>query len=69
LLINSFYYLEEFTGLVVREFTLRTYAQIFEPANREIFVRTASMAAAVTFADALIAFPLAYYIAKLPRRD
>lgn len=64
LLLNSFYYLEEFTGLIVREFTLRTYAQIFEPANRDIFVRTASMAAAVTVADALIAFPLAYYIAK-----
>lgn len=64
LLLNSFYYLEEFTGLIVREFTLRTYAQIFTPANRDIFVRTASMAAAVTVADALIAFPLAYYIAK-----
>jgi putative spermidine/putrescine transport system permease protein len=64
LLIQSFYYLEEFTGLVVREFTLRTYAQIFEPANRDIFVRTATMATAVTLADALIAFPLAYYIAK-----
>ena len=64
LLINSFYYLEEFTGLIVREFTLNTYAQIFEPANREIFFRTASMAAAVTVADALIAFPLAYYTAK-----
>ena len=64
LLINSFYYLEEFTGLVVRQFTLRTYAQIFNPANREIFMRTATMAAAVTVVDALIAFPLAYYIAK-----
>jgi putative spermidine/putrescine transport system permease protein len=64
LLINSFYYLEEFTGLIVREFTLRTYAQIFDPANREIFMRTATMATAVTLVDALIAFPLAYYIAK-----
>ena len=64
LLINSFYYLEEFTGLVVREFTLRTYAQLFEPAHLEIFSRTAIMAAAVTVVDALIAFPLAYYIAK-----
>jgi putative spermidine/putrescine transport system permease protein len=64
LLINSFYYLEDFTGLIVREFTLRTYVQIFEPANREIFMRTAAMAAAVTVVDALIAFPLAYYIAK-----
>ncbi|MEW6086551.1 MAG: ABC transporter permease [Chloroflexota bacterium] len=64
LLIYSFYYLEEFTGLIVKEFTLSTYAQIFEPANRDIFVRTAGMAAAVTLADALIAFPLAYYTAK-----
>ena len=64
LLINSFYYLEEFTGLVVREFTLRTYGQLFEPAHLEIFSRTAIMAAAVTVVDAMIAFPLAYYIAK-----
>ncbi|NOH03460.1 MAG: ABC transporter permease [Chloroflexi bacterium] len=64
LLINSFYYLEEFTGLIVREFTLLTYAQVFNPANREIFARTTIMATAVTLVDALIAFPLAYYIAK-----
>jgi putative spermidine/putrescine transport system permease protein len=64
LLVNSFYYLEDFTGLVVREFTLRTYAQLLEPANLEIFTRTAGMAAVVTIFDALVAFPLAYYIAK-----
>ena len=64
LLINSFFYLEEFTGLIVREFTLQTYAQLFEPAHLEIFSRTAIMAAAVTVVDALLAFPLAYYIAK-----
>ena len=64
LLIYSFYYLEEFTGLIVREFTLSTYAQLFEPANLDIFKRTTVMAAAVTVADALIAFPLSYYTAK-----
>lgn len=64
LLVYSFYYLEEFTGLVVREFTLRTYAQIFEPANLEIVSRTTVMAASVTVVDALVAFPLAYYIAR-----
>ncbi len=64
LLINSFFYLEEFTGLVVRQFTLRTYAELFNPTNLGIFGRTASMAAVVTIADALIAFPLAYYIAR-----
>jgi putative spermidine/putrescine transport system permease protein len=64
LLVNSFYSIDDFTGLIIREFTLKTYVQIFTPANREIFMRTASMAAAVTVVDALIAFPLAYYIAK-----
>ena len=64
LLLNSFFYLEEFTGLVMRQFTLRTYAQLFSPTNLGIFGRTASMAMAVTIADAIIAFPLAYYIAR-----
>jgi putative spermidine/putrescine transport system permease protein len=64
LLINSFFYLEEFTGLVVRQFTLRTYLQLFSATNLGIFGRTASMAMAVTIADAIIAFPLAYYIAR-----
>ncbi len=64
LLVNSFFYLEEFTGLVVREFTLRTYAKLFDPVNLGIFWRTASMAMAVTVADVIIAFPLAYYIAR-----
>jgi len=64
LLVNSFFYLEEFTGLVVREFTLRTYAKLFDPVNLGIFWRTASMAMAVTIADVIIAFPLAYYIAR-----
>jgi putative spermidine/putrescine transport system permease protein len=64
LLINSFFYLEEFTGLVVRQFTLRTYLQLFSPTNLGIFGRTAGMAMVVTIADAIIAFPLAYYIAR-----
>lgn len=64
LLLNSFFYLEEFTGLVVRQFTLRTYAQLFTPTNLGIFGRTATMALVVTIADIIIAFPLAYYIAR-----
>jgi len=64
LLVNSFYAIDGFTGLIVRKFTWSTYAQIFSAANREIFIRTASMATVVTLVDALLAFPLAYYIAK-----
>ena len=68
LLVNSFFYLEEFTGLVVREFTLRTYLELLKPTNLGIFFRTAGMALSVTIADALIAFPLAYYIARFASR-
>jgi len=64
LLLNSFYRLDGFTGQIVREFTLVTYSQLFQRANLDILVRTTTMAAAVTLADALIAFPLAYFIAK-----
>jgi len=64
LLANSFFRLEEFTGLVVHEFTLEQYIKLFNPTNLGIFGRTASMAIAVTIADGIIAFPLAYYIAR-----
>jgi len=64
LLVNSFYRLDTFTGLIVREFTLSTYAKLFQKANFDIIVRTVSMAAAVTLTDAIFAFPLAYYMAK-----
>ena len=64
LLVFSFYYLEQFTGQIVQEFTLQTYTRVLEPANLEILSRTTVMAIAVTVADAIIAFPLAYYTAR-----
>jgi putative spermidine/putrescine transport system permease protein len=64
LLINSFYSLDDFTGLIVRQFTLRSYAELFTPSNMDIVIRTVGMAAAVTLADAILAFPLAYFIAR-----
>jgi len=64
LLLNSFYHLDDFSGKVIRSFTLKTYAQLFTASNLTIFSRTLAMAIAVTVADALIAFPLSYYMAK-----
>jgi len=64
LLINSFFSLDSFTGQVVREFTLKTYAKLLEPSNLQIFGRTTLMAAVVTIACALLAFPLSYYMAR-----
>lgn len=67
LLLQSFYRLDDFSGLVIPEFTLQTYGQLLTPANLSIIRRTLVMAASVTLASALIAFPIAYYAARYAR--
>jgi len=67
LLLQSFYSLDYFSGLVVREFTLSTYAQLLDEANVQIILRTVTMASLVTIACAVIAFPIAYYAARYTR--
>ena len=52
LLLQSFFYIDDFSGMVVHEFTLRTYAELFRAQNVDIIVRTVAMAAAVTIASA-----------------
>jgi putative spermidine/putrescine transport system permease protein len=64
LLMQSFYSLDDFSGVVVREFTLSTYKQLLEEANVQIIFRTIAMSALVTLACAVIAFPIAYYAAR-----
>jgi putative spermidine/putrescine transport system permease protein len=64
LLAQSFFTLDGFTGQIVRQFSLRTYQQLFTPSNVDIIIRTVVMAAAVTVTSAVIAFPLAYYMAR-----
>ncbi len=64
MLVNSFFYLDGFTGKVVREFTLRTYLKLLDPSNLQIFSRTTVMAICVTLACVVIAFPLSYYMAR-----
>ncbi|AIC29051.1 spermidine/putrescine ABC transporter permease protein [Rhizobium etli bv. mimosae str. IE4771] len=64
LLLQSFFSIDDFSGLVNYEFTLATYAQLLSPTNFDIIIRTVVMAALVTIASALIAFPIAYYAAR-----
>ena len=64
LLWQSFYAIDEFSGLVVPEFTLKTYAELLKPQNLDIIVRTVSMAALVSVASGIIAFPIAYFAAR-----
>lgn len=67
LLLQSFYSLDDYSGLIVHEFTLSTYAQLLEEANLQIILRTVLMAALVTLACAIIAFPISYYAARYAR--
>jgi putative spermidine/putrescine transport system permease protein len=67
LLMQSFYSIDEFSGLVVPEFTLNTYAELLRPSNFDIILRTLLMSAAVTIGCAIIAFPIAYYAARYAR--
>jgi len=65
LLLQSFYAIDEFTATVVPQLTLETYRQLItHPANVDIILRTLAMAIAVTLACAVIAFPVANYMAR-----
>ena len=67
MLLQSFYSLDDFSGVIVHEFTLSTYKQLFEEANAQIILRTVVMSTLVTITSAVIAFPIAYYAARYAR--
>jgi putative spermidine/putrescine transport system permease protein len=67
LLLQSFFSIDEFSGLITREPTLKTYGELLIPSNIDIIGRTVAMAAAVTVASAIVAFPIAYYAARYAR--
>lgn len=67
MLSQAFFSIDDFSGLVVYEPTLSTIAKLFQPANYDIIIRTIVMAAVVTIASAVIAYPLAYFAARYAR--
>lgn len=67
LLLQSFFSIDEFSGLIRHELTLKTYGELFKPQNLDIIVRTSLMAGIVTLASAVIAFPIAYMAARYAR--
>ncbi|HKJ50852.1 MAG TPA: ABC transporter permease [Gammaproteobacteria bacterium] len=67
LLVQSFFSIDEFSGLINYQFTLKTYRELLIPANLDIIVRTVSMATAVTLAAVAVAFPIAYFAARYAR--
>ena len=67
LLAQSFFSIDEFSGVIVREPTLKTYRELLTPANLDIIRRTVLTAALVTVAAAVLAFPVAYFAARYAR--
>jgi putative spermidine/putrescine transport system permease protein len=68
LLIASFWTLGELSGEVERTFTLDNFKTIVDDSvYRTVTLRTVGIAAAVTVTDALLALPLAFYMAKIAR--
>ena len=64
LLLQSFFSIDDYSGRIVREPTLRTYAELLSLANFDVVLRTTAMAAAVTLAAAVMALPIAYYMVR-----
>jgi len=65
LLLASFWDTNPFTSEVVHNYTLDNFRRIIEQdVYREVAWRTVRMAALVTVADAVLAFPIAYYMAR-----
>jgi putative spermidine/putrescine transport system permease protein len=66
LLITSFWTTNSFTGEVVRIWSLDNFRQLFTmDVYRTITFRTIGIATLVTVVDAVIAFPIALYMAKI----
>ena len=67
LFISSFWTVSSFTATVEHTWTLANYRQIFDTSQPylQIAGRTLGIAAAVTVTDAILAFPLAYFMARL----
>jgi putative spermidine/putrescine transport system permease protein len=66
LFVAAFWRLDPFTSEVVHDYGLQNFRTIIEgDVYRTIAFRTIGIAAAVTIADMIIAFPIAYYMAKV----
>jgi putative spermidine/putrescine transport system permease protein len=69
LLIAGFWSVDPLSGEVIRGFGLENFEILVdEPVYRDIVGRTILIAALVTLTDAVLAFPIAFYMAKLASR-
>jgi putative spermidine/putrescine transport system permease protein len=68
LFISAFWTLDTFTGKVVHDWTFDNFREVFSNSTyRAIAYRTIGIAALVTITDALLAFPFAYFMARVAK--
>jgi putative spermidine/putrescine transport system permease protein len=66
LFVAAFWHLDSFSGEVVKGFSFTNFETLWHgDVYRTIAGRTLAIAAAVTVTDALIAFPIAFFMAKV----
>jgi putative spermidine/putrescine transport system permease protein len=66
LLIASFWSVNAVSGELVKGFTFDNYKELLDQSvYKDVAFRTIGIAAAATITDALIAFPIAFYMAKV----
>src|SRR3954469_12625153 len=66
LFVAAFWTLDDFSGQVVHSYGLGNFSTLWHGhVYREIVLRTVGVAAAVTVTDAILAFPIAFYMAKV----
>ena len=69
LLVTAFWTIDPFTTQIVQAWNTDNFQRIInEPAYRTIIGRTVILASLVTVTDAVLAFPFAYYMARVASR-
>ncbi len=65
MLVTAFWSVDPLTNALVHSWTLANFREIFTGTYLSIIGRTLAMAALVTVTDALVAFPFAYFMARV----
>jgi putative spermidine/putrescine transport system permease protein len=66
LFVAAFWHLDPFSSVIVKDYSLQNFETLVDGGvYRQIAQRTVGIAAAVTVTDALLAFPIAFYMAKV----
>jgi putative spermidine/putrescine transport system permease protein len=66
LLIASFWSVDALSGETIRGFSFDNYKELVDqPVYKDVVLRTVGIAAAATVTDIVLAFPIAFYMAKV----